>query len=185
MDNHAKSRRQSGMIAFCGLTVALSVALMMVGGLIPVATYCVPMLSGVLLLPIFLEFGRTTALTAYIATSLIALLIGADKEAAFFYIFFGYYPVLKWQIEKLRSNLVRLLLKLAFFLLSFCVMYGFLYYVLRLDVVMQDFAEMNAILFAVFATVMMFCMMLYDRLMLPLALIYLNKFQPKLKFLKR
>ena len=38
-NNRSRSRRQSSKIAFCGLMVALSVALMLTGGLIPIATY--------------------------------------------------------------------------------------------------------------------------------------------------
>ena len=81
--NRSGSRKQSGKVAFCGMMVALSVALMLTGGLVPIATYCAPMLGGILLLPIMLEYGRKTAWTAYIATSLIVLTLGVDKEAAF------------------------------------------------------------------------------------------------------
>ena len=102
--NRADSRRQSSKIAFCGMMVALSVALMLTGGLIPIATYCAPLMCGVLLLPIFLEYGKKTALTAYAATSLIVLILGIDKEAAFFYIFLGYYPVIKWNLDKLKKQ---------------------------------------------------------------------------------
>ncbi|MFR8976356.1 MAG: hypothetical protein ACLVJB_00345 [Christensenellales bacterium] len=49
--NRSASRKQSGKIAFCGMMVALSVALMLTGGLIPIATYCAPMMG--VLLPIF------------------------------------------------------------------------------------------------------------------------------------
>lgn len=85
--NRSRSRKESGKIAFCGLMVALSVVLMLSGGLIPIATYCAPMAGGLLLLPILLEYGKKPAWTAYAATSLITLLLGADKEAAFFYLF--------------------------------------------------------------------------------------------------
>ena len=49
--NRSGSRKQSGKVAFCGMMVALSVALMLTGGLVPIATYCAPMLGGILLLP--------------------------------------------------------------------------------------------------------------------------------------
>ena len=43
--NRSGSRKQSGKVAFCGMMVALSVALMLTGGLVPIATYCAPMLG--------------------------------------------------------------------------------------------------------------------------------------------
>ena len=124
--NRTDSRRQSSKIAFCGMMVALSIALMLTGGLIPIATYCAPLMSGVLLLPIFLEYGKKTALTAYIATSLIVLILGVDKEAAFFYIFLGYYPVIKWNLDKLKSKPLRICIKLIIFNVAVFAMYAVL-----------------------------------------------------------
>ena len=71
-------------MAFCGLLTALSVTLMLAGGMVPIATYCVPMAAGLLLLPILIEFGKKTAWTTFAAVALIALLLGIDKEASFF-----------------------------------------------------------------------------------------------------
>ena len=82
-----QSRKQSVKIAYCGMMVALSLVLMLMGGIIPIATYCVPMMSSILLLPVLVEFGRKTAWMAFSAVALIALLLGVDKEAAFFYLF--------------------------------------------------------------------------------------------------
>ena len=89
---------------------------MLTGGLVPIATYCAPMLSGVLLLPILLEYGRKDRVDGvYLATALIVLTLGVDKEAAFFYIFLGYYPIIKWSIDKLHQKPMRVILKLLLF----------------------------------------------------------------------
>ena len=104
MNRHSSAHRQSLMIAFCGMAAGLSVAIMLLGGVIPAATYAVPMLCGLLLLPVLLEFGPKAAWTVYIAVSLLALMLGFDKEAAFFYIFIGYYPIVKWKIERVPAK---------------------------------------------------------------------------------
>lgn len=183
--NRSGSRKQSSKIAFCGMMVALSVALMLMGGLIPIATYCAPMLSGVLLLPIMLEYGRKTAWTAYIATALIVLTLGVDKEAAFFYIFLGYYPIIKWNIDQLKKKPVRLALKLAVFNAAILLMYAVLGFVLHMDAVVEEFTEMGAWMLVLFMLLMNFCMLLYDRLLVPLTVIYVNKLRPRLRFLIR
>ena len=59
--NRMNARRQSVMIAFCGMAAGLSVAIMLLGGVIPAAAYAVPMLCGLVLLPVLLEFGRRAA----------------------------------------------------------------------------------------------------------------------------
>ena len=62
--NRESSRQQSAKAAFCGLMVALSIVIMLAGGIIPIATYAAPMISAVLLLPILFEYGRKIAFTA-------------------------------------------------------------------------------------------------------------------------
>ena len=183
--NRNKSRQQSAKMAFCGLMAALSVALMLTGGLIPIATYCAPMISGVLLLPILLEYGKKTAWTAYAAVALISLFLGFDKEAAFFYLFLGYYPIVKWEIDCIKKKALRICAKLLVFNAAIILMYAVLGFVLHMDAVVAEFREMGTWLLLVFAVMLDACMLLYDRLLMPLTVIYVNKLRPKLKFLRR
>lgn len=185
MNNRTNSRYQSGKISYCGLMTALSAALMLAGGIIPIATYAVPMLSGVLLLPVLLEYGKKTAWTVYAAVSLIVLMLGIDKEAAFFYIFLGYYPVLKWDIEKIKGKPLKLMVKLLVINVSIVLMYVVLGLVMNMDAVVQEFSQMGAALLIVFIVVLDMCLLLYDRLMLPLVYLYANRIAPKLRFLRR
>ena len=185
MSNRSSSRLQSGKIAFCGLIAALSVAIMLTGGLIPVATYCAPMIAGVLLLPLLLEFGRKAAWTAYGTVALITLFLGIDKEAAFFYLFLGYYPIVKWDIDRIKSNPVRLCAKLGIFNISVLAMYAILGLLLHMNVVVEEFTEMGTVLLVVFVVLMNLCMLLYDKLLGPLTVIYVKKLRPKLRFLRR
>ena len=184
-NRRSQSRYQSSKAAFCGLMVALSVSLMFSGGLIPISTYCVPMLCGVLLLPILLEYDKKTAWTAFIATALITLILGVDKEAAFFYLFFGYYPLLKWEIERIRNKRLRLPCKLAVFNMSIILMYGLLGFLFNMHALIEEFTQMGAVLLAGFLFVFNLCMLLYDRLLFPLVFLYVNRIQPKLHFLRK
>ena len=90
-----KAVKQSIKIAFCGIAVGLSIVFMLLGGLIPAAVYAVPLLCGLVLLPVSIEFGKPTACATFAATALLALMLDFDKEAAFFYLFIGYYPIIK------------------------------------------------------------------------------------------
>jgi len=181
--NRTNSRRQSSKIAFCGMMVALSIALMLTGGLIPIATYCAPLMSGVLLLPIFLEYGKKTALTAYIATSLIVLILGVDKEAAFFYIFLGYYPVIKWNLDKLKSKPLRICIKLIIFNVAVFAMYAVLGWILHLDAIVAEFTEMGIWMLIGFVVLLDICLLMYDKLLVALTIVYAKKLRPKLRFL--
>ena len=182
-NNRIRSRQQSNKMAVCGMMVALSASLMLLGGIIPVATYCVPMLGGLLLLPLLLEYGKKTAWTAFAAVSIIILMLGIDKEAAFFYLFLGYYPILKWEIERISKKALRIFTKLLIFNLSFMIMYVILGILFNMEALIEEFSQMGTILLIVFMLMLNACMFLYDRLLLPMVYLYVNKIRPKLRFL--
>ena len=172
-------------MAYCGMMAALSVALMLMGGVIPIATYCVPMMSSILLLPLLFEFGRSAAWTAFASVSIITLLLGVDKEAAFFYLFLGYYPIVKWDLERIRRKQLRLTAKLILFNASILIMYLFLGAVLNMDAVVQEFMTMGPWLLIAFAVLLNVCLLLYDKLLLPLLYLYANRIRPRFRFLAR
>ena len=180
------SRETSAMIALCGMMTALSVVLMLAGGVMLIATYAAPLLASALLLPPMLEYGRKAGWTCWLATGLLALILGLDKEAAFFYLFIGWWPLVKWQLEKrVPGKGVRLAVKLAVFLAAVCLMYAFLGFVLHLDAIVGEFAEMGRWMTAAFFVMMTLCLLLYDRLLMPLVLLYARRLRPRLKFLRK
>lgn len=89
---------------------------MFLTGLISIGTYALPAFSGILLIVIVVELGAGWAWPVYIASSVLSLLIAGDKEAAMlFVVFFGYYPILKAYLEKIRHKIVSWLLKFSVF----------------------------------------------------------------------
>ena len=173
------------MMAFCGMMAALSVVLMLAGGVVPIATYAAPLLAALLLLPVRIEYRPRAAWLVWLTVSLLALLLGLDKEAAFFYIFVGWYPIVKWPLDqRVRRKGLRLGLKALIFALCVGAMYLLLGLVFRVDAVLGDFAEMGLWLSVGFGLVMVLCLLLYDRLLSPLMLIYATRLRPKLTFLR-
>lgn len=103
-------------VAFCGILTAVCTLLMLLTGLIPIGTYALPALAGVLLVIPVIELGAGWAWPVYIASSVLSLLLAGDKEAAMlFIVFFGYYPILKAAFEKLHRKYLSYLLKLLVF----------------------------------------------------------------------
>ncbi len=172
---------ESARLALCGMIVALSVVLMLTSSIIPIMTYAAPLFSGLLLIPVQLEYDRKTAWTVFGASALLVLILGFDKELALFYLFFGYYPIIKWRIERLKTKWKQLFLKLGGFSVSLILMYVLLTFVLGVTAVMADFQEMGTIMTVVFFLMMLFCLMLFDRSLTPLSILYVTRLQPKLR----
>ena len=66
--------RKSWAMAYCGMAAALSVALMLLGAVIPVLMFIAPAVASFLIATVCMECGKTMAWTAYGAVSVLALL---------------------------------------------------------------------------------------------------------------
>lgn len=175
------AHRQSMSIAYCGMVCALSVVLMLLGTIIPIATYAAPLLCGLLLLPVRLEFGQRFAVVTYAVTALLAVLLGMDQETAFFYVFIAWYPLAKWQLDKIHSKPLRITVKLALINLAIAAMYALLCLVLHLDALVAEMQEMGTVLCILFLALLDVCMLLYDRMLFPLLMLYDRKIKPLIK----
>ena len=185
-ENRAMGRRKSTLTAFCGMTAALSVVLMLSGGLIPIATYIAPLLASALLLPVYMEFSRRAAWGTWLVTALTALLLGMDKEAAFLYLFVGWWPAAKAPLEaRVRGKIPRLALKTLLFAACVGLMYSLLIFLLHMEAIAADFGEMGRWMTVLFFAALVVCLLLFDRLLTPLGVIWQRRLRPKLRFLRR
>lgn len=109
-------KKSSFNIAFGGMVSAICVVLEFSVGILPLFLYIFPMICALLMNVLLEECGVKTALCAYIGTAVISMILAPDKEAALlFAAFFGYYPIVRAYIMKLKSKLLRVVFKLALF----------------------------------------------------------------------
>ena len=101
-------------LALCGVLTALAVTLLCLGGVIPGAVFCAPILAMAVLLPVLGGRGASV------------------------YLFFGWYPILRPKIAALPSRPLRLLVRLAVCNIAALVLYGL---VLRLMGLTADLLE--------------------------------------------
>ena len=124
--------RKSGKVALCGVLCALSVICMLLT-VIPVATYALPALAGLILLPLALEIDLKWGLAGYVATAVLSFLIAPDMEAKVLFIgFFGYYPVLKTWLDTVRPTALQWVIKVLLFNATMVGAYCLLMFVIGL-----------------------------------------------------
>ena len=144
-------REKSREIALCGMMTALAVVILCLGGLIPAATFCCPVLASCVLLPILPRWGRRDALCVWGASALLGLLLGPDKEAAALYAALGYYPAIRAGLDRKRPAL-RWALKLLLFNGATIALYALLIFVMGLDALVEEYqATGTALLIATLA----------------------------------
>ena len=146
--------RKSWAMAYCGMAAALSVALMLLGAVVPVLMFIAPAVASLLIATVCVECGRTMALTAYGAVSLLSLLFVPDKEVALVFVFLlGYYPLVKPRLERIRPPLVRVLCKLLLCNGAVLAMYGLVLLLAALNfglVKLDDVKEVGIYLTGIF-----------------------------------
>ncbi|MBO5280066.1 MAG: hypothetical protein J6B55_02470 [Clostridia bacterium] len=117
-----KEIKKSKKIALCAVFSALGVVLLYMGALIEVLDLSAAAIASMLCVVVISEIGGAYPWLLYAVTSILSLLLLPNKFGALIYTFMaGYYPMLKAKIEQLRSNGMRLVLKIGFFNLSMTV----------------------------------------------------------------
>lgn len=169
-------KRQSTRVALCGIISSVSVVLMFMTGLVPFLTYTLPAVSGALLAIIVIEINKKWATGAYIAISLLSLLIVADKEAAMFFVaFFGYYPIIKEVIENKLPKVLEWIVKLLLFNVAAVVAYAVIIYVFGIPFdEMEEYGKYSILLLLAMGNVIF---ILYDYCMTSLITLYYQRWQ--------
>ena len=171
---------KSKKMALTGMLCALAVVIMMLGGFIPLATFCCPALAGLMLVPVFVECGEKLSWCAYAAIAVLSLILCPDKEAALLFAFIGYYPILRWRLDQLRSRLIRVVAKLGVFNLAVLAMYALSILVLQMDQILREYQEMGLALTVACLLVGNVTLLLYDRLIAIMTALYVNRLRGRL-----
>ena len=163
-----------------GVFSALALIFMLAGGIIPIATFMAPALAGLCLIPVSHETGYKTGLLAYLAVSILALIMVPDREMSLFFLFLlGYYPILLPWIARLKNGLFRFLLKLALFNGSVACIYGLLLLVFASPGLLAEFSSYAPWFWLVLLAMGNITFLLYDNLTIKLWIIYLRKIRKR------
>lgn len=130
-------------IALGGVTAALAVVIMCLGGLVPLATYILPMLLCILLQLLLPRLTVKGAWVWYGAVSLLSVLLAPDKEAAAVWVFLGYYPIIKPYLDGKKLGFI---LKFLIFNASTLIMYALLIHLFGMAELANEFAELGLLL---------------------------------------
>ncbi len=173
-----RRRKSSVRIALCGILAALALSVMFLGSVIPFASIACPVLASLVLIPVYVECGPKWGGLWYAATALLALMISPVKESGILFVFFGYYPMLRRFLSRLKLSR---LLKFIYFNAALFIAYGLMLYVFRLPDVSAELAEAGKWMLLVMLLLANISFFLYDLLIARLQVVYHVRLRPKLK----
>ena len=168
-------------VSLCGVTSALALLIMFMSGIFPMLDYALPMYAGFTMVVVIVEANRKWALMTYITVSVLCLFLTPNYQASFLFILFmGYYPILRYSLEKIGFKPLRLLIKFAVFNAAIIVYYN-IFTKLFTGIDMTDdlgwFGEYSIYAMWVAANVLF---VFYDYLLGELTKIYTNWFRKKI-----
>lgn len=162
----------SRQMALCGVLSSLAVLFLLLGSVIPAATFCGPILAMAALVPVLEECGPRAAGCAWAAVSLLGLLLAADRELALVYLFFGWYPVLRPRIARIPLRAARLAVKTAVCSIAALLLYGLVMQILGLTAELEGAGKGVLLLLLGLANL---TFLLLDRVLGRLALLWRRK----------
>ena len=158
---------------------ALGVVLLYIGSIVEVLDLSAAVLASLACIIAVIEYGKGAPWAVYGVTSVLALiLLPVKTPAAFYAIFFGFYPILKEKIER-RPRLVRWVIKEAIFNVCLVVMGFALYF---LSTTGDNLLLENPLLIAATVVMAELAFVLYDIALTRVITFYIIKLRGRLKF---
>lgn len=174
--------KKSKQIAVLGLLSALSVVLMFLGSVISVLSYIMPLISGLLMIIAVENISKKSAWVTYICVSILSVFLLTDKECALFYVsFFGYYPIIKSSIDKIKNKILLWIVRAVIFNVGIILNQLVCVYVFCIP--FDNFlGGWGIVLLLVLANVLF---VMYEKLLSMLILLYQKKYKSKFSNLFR
>lgn len=166
-------------LTFCAVIAALAVTFMLLS-YFPYLTYAIPALSGLFIMITVIEIGAKWAVLSYATAAAVLLISPADIESkALFICFFGFYPILKAVIEKIRKPLIEWPVKILIFALALGVIY--IAFTKLTNVSLEEFGvlgQYGAVILLVLGTLVF---VVYDIAVSRMAMFYMSTIHNKIK----
>ena len=170
--------------ALGAMCIALSSAIMLSTSIIPVLIYAIPGMASLLILFMMTECNKKWALAVYFGTSVITAMLVPEKEAVAIYIaLLGYYPVLKTLFDKIKPKVLRIIVKIIFFLAVVTGIYYILISVFGISAEMLEDTEKFFI--PVLYVLGLAAFLMYDYALAMFELAYYRKWRKKLRKILR
>ena len=133
-------RNTAKKTALGGMTAALAVVIMCMGGLIPVATFVCPMMCMMMLWMTAKVSGRRIGWAWYGAVAMLGLMLSPDKESAAVFLCLGFYPLVKPYLDRLPFSF---LWKLLLFNVIIAIMYAVMIRLLGMDQIASEYTGLG------------------------------------------
>ena len=173
------SKKVSYKVSLGGIVAALCLTMMFLTAVFPPLNMTLPLFAGMLISVVAIEVSPSWAFVTYIVVFILSFFITPDKEAAiFFAALFGYYPVLKDTVDKMRSKLISLIIKLVVFDAAMILIYYLTVFVFGTIDIFEEFGFLGEFMLPVLFITINAIFFLYDYCLTVIKEAYIKWFRP-------
>ena len=150
-----KKKNNTKRLTVCAMMAAVGVVILYLGSFVEVLDISVAVAASLIATVIVIDYGAPSAFSVYGVTAILSLLLVPQKfPAAAYAFFFGYYPIVKQKIERIRKRALQWVIKSLVFIAATAATVVFL------SLFTPDAPV--GILMAVFAVLALVTLFLYD-----------------------
>ncbi len=173
------TNKNTKKLTVCAMFSALSVVLLYFGSLFELLDISMAVIASLACVIAVIEYGKSAPWAIYAVTSVLSVILLPNKTpAAFYAIFFGFYPILKEKFEK-RPKVLSWLLKEVTFNICLVVMAVAVYFISTTG---DNSLLKNPIMLATTALLAEVVFVLYDIALTRLISFYIIKLRHRFKF---
>lgn len=134
-------------LSMCAMLSALGVVVLYLGSIIEVIDISMAVIASLFAIFAVIEYGAGYAWSIYAITGILSAVLLPNKFPALMYLlFFGFYPIIKEKIEKLRSKIAQWALKELLFNVCLILLMVLGNYILMID--MKAWFAIEVVFFA-------------------------------------
>lgn len=171
MNTRSRAAAISAMLAAC------AVVMLVLSSVVPTGRMALAALAGVCMVPVVLRCGAAYAAASFAVSGVLALLLCPVKLCAAVYVlFFGWYPIVKSCLERIKSRAAEWVLKLICFNAAALCLYVVCTKLTLVELTLPELSIWSAACVCA-ATNAVF--VLYDIALTRVIFLYLNKFIKK------
>lgn len=176
-----RNNRKIKAITFSGISIALIVIFLFMASIIEVLDYSICLLCGLAVALILAEFGTSSALSVFVGSSILSLMMVPSKiSVVLFVAFCGWYPLAKKYLEKFREPFGTIS-KYVIFNITLTIMI-----LLFKELMIADFPQSlpYCVIVAILYVAANVIFGLFDTLITRLTWLYLHKYRKQFNFFK-
>lgn len=168
-------------VSLGGIITSICLFLMFCTGMFPMLDYTIPAFAGFLMVIMIVETGAKWAFVTYASVSVLCFIMTPNYEASLLFILFmGYYPILKFYLDRLTSKGLSWIIKYLVFnaaITAFYFIFRFLITSVDLTEDMDMFGKYALLVLWIGANVFF---LIYDIMLGQLIDLYVNWFRKKI-----